>query len=173
MHSLSHLVDNIKHKGVTPNYSTDRGEALHPQNKKYWNRSNRQASAPEQVYHTFDCLASQLKPLYIQMLHMATEAEVIQKLRYQVDSYDEQQEFLLGSNQLSKEVVLNSYQHIQLCAPEENATTISAYNITIHQEHGITNFLESLSSFSSKNNWETDVYSYKVCSKFEAFFPIC
>jgi len=107
------------------------------------------------------------------MLHMATEAEVIQKLCYQVDSYDEQQEFLLGSNQLSKEVVLDSYQHIQLCAPEENATTISAYNITLHREHGIENFLESLSSFSLRNNWETDVYSYKVCSKLKALFPMC
>ena len=49
MHSLAHLVDSIRSKGVTPNYSTDSGEALHPQNRKYWSRSNKQSSAPEQV----------------------------------------------------------------------------------------------------------------------------
>jgi hypothetical protein len=49
MHSLTHLVDSIKRRGVTSSSSTERGEALHPQNKKWWSRSNRQASAPAQV----------------------------------------------------------------------------------------------------------------------------
>jgi hypothetical protein len=49
MHSLAHLVDSIKCRGVTSSSGTGRGEALHPQNKKYWGRSNRQSSAPEQV----------------------------------------------------------------------------------------------------------------------------
>ena len=49
MHSLTHLVDSIKRRGVTSSSSTERGEALHPQNKKWWGCSNRQASAPAQV----------------------------------------------------------------------------------------------------------------------------
>ena len=49
MHSLSHLVDSIKRRGVTSSSGTEQGEALHPQNKKWWGRSNRQASAPIQV----------------------------------------------------------------------------------------------------------------------------
>lgn len=49
MHSLTHLVDSIKRRGVTSSSSTERGEALHPQNKKWWGRSNHQASAPAQV----------------------------------------------------------------------------------------------------------------------------
>ena len=93
-------------------------------------------------------------PLCIQMLHMATESEVIQKLRYQVDNYDEQQELLLSSDQLSKEIASDPHQHVQLCSPATNQTTTDAYNITLHREHGITDFLESLSLFFQKNNWE-------------------
>jgi len=96
------------------------------------------------------------------MLHMAAESEVIRKLHYQVDNYDEQQELLQGSKQLSKEMASDPYQHVQLCSPDTNKTTISAYNITLHQEHGITDFLESLSSFFKRKNWEPDVYSYNV-----------
>ena len=57
------------------------------------------------------------------MLHMATESEVVQKIRYQVDSYDEQQE--QGSKELSQ--VVPSFQHVKLCAPDTNCTTIAAY----------------------------------------------
>ena len=57
MHSLTHLVDSIKNRGVTPNYSTGQGEALHPQNKKYYNRTNHQASSSEQVQYLFSPLA--------------------------------------------------------------------------------------------------------------------
>jgi len=95
---------------------------------------------------------------------MAAESEVIRKLRYQVDNYDEQQELLQGSKQLFKEMASGPHQHVQLCSPDTNKTTISVYNITLYQEHGITDFLESLSSFFKRNNWEPDVHSYDVSS---------
>jgi len=64
MHSLAHLVDSIKRRGVTSNCSTDQGEALHPQNKKHWARSNQQASAPEQVGYIFSYPTFNLTPLF-------------------------------------------------------------------------------------------------------------
>ena len=171
MHSLAHLVDGIKRRGVTSNCSTDRGEALHPQNKKYWGRSNRQASASEQVSHLLIYLVTTFISLFVQMLHMATELEVIRKLRYQVDNYDEQQELLQGSEELSGKMGSNPQQHIQLCSPDTNRTTISAYSATIHQEHGITDFLESLSLFFERNSLESDVYSYKVSVNLRCKIP--
>ena len=93
---------------------------------------------------------------------MATELEVIRKLCYQVDNYDEQQELLQSSEELSGKMGSNPQQHIQLCSPDTNCTTISAYIVTIHQEHGITDFLGSLSLFFERNSLESDVYSYKV-----------
>lgn len=161
MHSLAHLVGGIKRRGVTSNCSTDRGEALHPQNKKHWGRSNRQASASEQVGHLFSYPTLDFMFLFIQMLRMGTESEVIQKLRYQVDNYDEQQELLQGSEGLS-EVDSYSQQHVKLCSPNTNRTTISAYSVTLQLEHGITDFLGSLSQFFERNNLESDIYSCKV-----------
>lgn len=160
MHSLTHLVDSIKHRGVTPNYSTDQGEALHPQNKKYWSRSNHQPSSSEQVNDLFGHLAF-VSSLSIQMLSMATEAEVIQKIRYQVDNYDELQE-LSQSPKLSEMATSNFHPQTQLCSPEANQTTLSAYNITLHQQHRITDFLESLSRFLEKNNQAPDSDLYEV-----------
>ena len=49
MHSLTHLVESICRRGVLSSCSSDRGEALHPQNRKDYSRSNRQASAQQQV----------------------------------------------------------------------------------------------------------------------------
>ena len=51
MHSITHLIESIKGKGVTANTSTDGGEALHPQTRKYFNRSNHQETAEDQVRH--------------------------------------------------------------------------------------------------------------------------
>ena len=94
---------------------------------------------------------------------MGTELEVIRKLQYQVDNYDEQQGLLQGSEG-SPEKDSSPQQHVQLCSPNTNRTTISAYSVTLQQEHGIANFLESLSLFLEKNNLESDVHSYKVGS---------
>ena len=102
-----------------------------------------------------------------QMLHMATESEVIQKLRYQVDNCDE--ELLSTSDQLSGETASDPHQHIQLCSPAVNQTTIDAYNVTLHQTHGIPDFLESLLLFFKRNNWELDIYSCKVSSNLRYF----
>jgi hypothetical protein len=93
---------------------------------------------------------------------MAAESEVIQKLRYQVDNYDEQRKLLQDSEKSSEEMASDSHQHIQLCSPDRNRTTISAYSITLHQEHGITDFLESLSSLFKRSNWNSDIYSSEV-----------
>lgn len=63
MHSLTHLVESICRRGVLSSCSTDRGEALHPQNRKDYSRSNRQASAQEQVsflYYYFLCCHTDL-----------------------------------------------------------------------------------------------------------------
>ncbi|KAF9642488.1 hypothetical protein BDM02DRAFT_3193134 [Thelephora ganbajun] len=42
-----HLIESIKGKGVAMNMSTDSGEALHPQTRKHWQRSNHQADTVE------------------------------------------------------------------------------------------------------------------------------
>jgi hypothetical protein len=47
MHSITHLVESIKGKGATINTSTDSGEALHPQTRKHWQRSNHQPDTAE------------------------------------------------------------------------------------------------------------------------------
>jgi hypothetical protein len=94
------------------------------------------------------------------MLHMATESEVIRKIRYQVDNYDEQQEFLQGS-ELSK-VESSPQQHVKLCAPDRNSTTIAAYCLILHRRHGITDIPESLSSFFKQNDLNSEVGSCKV-----------
>jgi len=93
---------------------------------------------------------------------MATEAEVIRKLRYQVDNFDEQQELLEGSGGVSKGINPDPNHCVQLCAPETIKTTIGTYDVTLHWEHGITGFLESLSLFFKMAGLEPDVYSYKV-----------
>ena len=49
MHSLTHLTDTIRDKGVVGNGSTDCGEGLHPQVKKDYRRSNRQKTAEDQA----------------------------------------------------------------------------------------------------------------------------
>ena len=118
---------------------------------------------------TFFHPASALIYSLIQMLHMATESEVIRKLRYQVDNFDEQQELQEGSGGNSKKMAPDINHHVQLCAPDTNRTTISAYCVTLQQEHGITDFLKSLSSFFKSGNLESDVYSYMVCLELGIF----
>ena len=92
---------------------------------------------------------------------MATEAEVIQKIRYQVDNYDELQE-LSQSSKLSEMGTSNLHPQTQLCSPEANQITLSAYNITLHQQHRITDFLDSLSTFLEKSNKPPDTDLYEV-----------
>ena len=70
------------------------------------------------------------------MLHMEAESEVIRKLRYQLDNWDEQQELLKKPERFPEES-LSHHQHVQLCSPDTNSTTISAYNLIIHREHEI------------------------------------
>ena len=92
---------------------------------------------------------------------MAAESEVIQKLRYQVDNYDEQQELLQSSGGLSEKINPNLQQRVQLCSPDANCTTTNAYSVTLHWAHGIMGFLELLSSFFKRSSMESDVSSYK------------
>ena len=47
MHSVTHLIESIRGKGVTANTTTGNGEALHPQTKKYWVRTNHQPEKAE------------------------------------------------------------------------------------------------------------------------------
>jgi len=56
MHSITHLIESIKGKGVTTNTSTDGGEALHPQTRKDFNRTNHQETVEDQV-----CVRADLK----------------------------------------------------------------------------------------------------------------
>ena len=53
MHSITHLVESIKGKGATINTSTDIGEALHPQMRKLWQRSNHQPDTAEDQASSF------------------------------------------------------------------------------------------------------------------------
>lgn len=48
MHSLVHLVESIRAKGVVANTSTDGGEALHPQSKVDYRRTNKQPETMEE-----------------------------------------------------------------------------------------------------------------------------
>ena len=105
------------------------------------------------------------------MLHMEAESEVIQKLRCQVDNWDEQQE-LLENPEEPLEKMDATHQHVQLCAPATLHSTISAYSVTLHQEHGITDFLESLSSFLERHSLDPDIHSYKVSLSLRLFFLI-
>lgn len=104
---------------------------------------------------------------------MASESEVIQKLRYQVDNYDEQQELLQGLKQSSNNVASNPHHHVQLCAPDTNKTTVNAYSITLCREHGITDFPQLLSSFFKQANWEPDVCSYDVGLNLRYLYLLC
>jgi hypothetical protein len=81
---------------------------------------------------------------------MEAESEVNQKLHYQVDNWDEHQELLKGPQRQSQKMDPILHQHAQLCSPYINCTSISAYSVTIHWEHGITDFLVSLSVVYSR-----------------------
>jgi hypothetical protein len=78
---------------------------------------------------------------------MKTKSEVIQKIHYQVDNWDDQQELLRGTGKPTEKKATTHHQHVQLCSPNSNQATISAYSVTLHREHGISDFLESLSLF--------------------------
>ena len=58
MHSIAHLIESIKGKGITVNMSTDGGKALHPQTRKHWQRSNHQPDTAEDQVSRFDTLAN-------------------------------------------------------------------------------------------------------------------
>jgi hypothetical protein len=168
MHSLAHLVDSIRRRGVTSNSSTDGGEALHPQNRKYYGRSNHQVTALGQV-SGFLIFSLRFYNMDFQMLHMEVESEVIRKLRYQVDNWDDQQDLSNGLKSLSKRMGPGPHPHIWLCSPDARRTTISAYSITISREHGITDFLKSLSMFLEVNDLDSDLDSYEVWLTFTIF----
>ena len=89
-----------------------------------------------------------------------------------MDNFDEQQEPQEGSRGLSNRMAPDPNHHIQLCAPDANCTTISAYDVTLFREHGITDFLESLSLFFKRGSLEPDVYSYKVCLSLVVFLHV-
>jgi len=63
MHLITHLVESIKGKGATVNTSTDSGEALHPQTRKDFNRTNHQETAEDQVRHLTSPLPTTLTSL--------------------------------------------------------------------------------------------------------------
>ncbi|KDN42568.1 hypothetical protein RSAG8_06711, partial [Rhizoctonia solani AG-8 WAC10335] len=67
-HSLSHLVEIIQRHGTTDNYHTGLGEALHPQSKKDYRRTNHQ------------------QDFEIQMLRMHQEREIIIRIRARIDA---------------------------------------------------------------------------------------
>ena len=73
-----------------------------------------------------------------------------------MDNHDDHHDHLQAAEEVSGKINSDSH-HIQLCSKVHNQTTISAYSISIHQQHGITDFLGSLSLFFKKNNWDSDV----------------
>ena len=58
MHSITHLIESIEGKGVTVNTSTDGDEAIHPQMRKHWQRSNYQPDTAEDQVSRFDTLVN-------------------------------------------------------------------------------------------------------------------
>ncbi|KAG9094666.1 hypothetical protein FS749_012061 [Ceratobasidium sp. UAMH 11750] len=67
-HSLSHLTDIIRRLSTTDNYHTGLGEAMHPQSKRDYRRTNRQMN------------------FEIQMLRMYQEREAIMRIRARIDA---------------------------------------------------------------------------------------
>ncbi|KAG8693167.1 hypothetical protein FRC08_009289 [Ceratobasidium sp. 394] len=53
LHSLSHLTNIIRRKSTTDNYHTGLGEALHPQSKKDYRRTNHQETYKEQMLRIY------------------------------------------------------------------------------------------------------------------------
>ena len=103
---------------------------------------------------------------------MEAESEVVQKLRYQVDNWDEQQELLKSPEVPLERMNAIHHHHVQLCSPFTHHPTISAYSVTLHQEHGIPDFLELLSLFLKRCNLDPDVHSYKVSLSWSSFVSI-
>ncbi|KAG8714224.1 hypothetical protein FRC08_012222 [Ceratobasidium sp. 394] len=53
LHSISHLVGIIRRKSTTDNYHTGLGEALHPQSKKDYRRTNHQETYKDQMLRIY------------------------------------------------------------------------------------------------------------------------
>ena len=112
MHFITHLVDCIREKGVTSNYSTDSGEGLHPQSHKDWCWSNQQESAPDQVGQHLKYIIA--VDMTFQMLRMEFEREVIMNTCYHLDAYDE---YCLFNDSLSSGLNANkpfTHSHVRL-----------------------------------------------------------
>ncbi|KAJ3530334.1 hypothetical protein NM688_g7726 [Phlebia brevispora] len=73
---MKHMVDHIRAKGTVDNYGTDLGEALHPQTKRDWRRSNHQPATAED-----------------QMLRMARERDIIMQVQARIDAAQERAMF--------------------------------------------------------------------------------
>ncbi|KAJ3552152.1 hypothetical protein NM688_g4302 [Phlebia brevispora] len=74
--TMKHMVDHIHAKGTVDNYGTDLGEALHPQTKRDWRRSNHQPATAED-----------------QMLRMARERDIIMQVQARIDAAQERAMF--------------------------------------------------------------------------------
>ncbi|KAF9784788.1 hypothetical protein BJ322DRAFT_1109498 [Thelephora terrestris] len=130
MHSITHLVSCIQAKGAVLNYSSDSGEALHPQSHKDWGRTNQQLSAADQ------------------MLRMAFEREVIMDIRYRVNAYDEQCLFYKNVEPDINTVTHRS--HVQL-GSLDNIIHLSSYATKLRKDIHLQDLQKLLTEFLHLN----------------------
>ncbi|KAF9642489.1 hypothetical protein BDM02DRAFT_3193135 [Thelephora ganbajun] len=126
-----HLIESIKGKGVAMNMSTDSGEALHPQTRKHWQRSNHQADTVED-----------------QMLRMEYEKEVILNIRHCIEMYNQQQ--LFDDNITDKDCTpletafKHSHVHLGSC---QHGLKLLSYEKVLEETIGFHGFSDSLARF--------------------------
>lgn len=145
MHSITHLIESIRRKGVTVNTSTDNGEALHPQTRRHWQRSNHQAQTAEDQVGCFYPLVAQFLRIF-QMLRMQYEKEVVLNIRHRIEMYEQEQQF--DDNVADEDYVetLSERSHIQF-GSRQRGLSLKSYEEDLEEKLGFRKFGDSLASF--------------------------
>lgn len=142
-----HLIESIKGKGVTANTSTDGGEALHPQTKKHWQRSNHQPDTAEGQVRRFN-LVSHCTDMHSQMLRMVYEKEVVLNIRHRLEMREQQQ--LFDDNAVDRDYApleaAFEYSHVNLGSRQRGLKLLS-YEEVLEETLGFHDFGDSLAGF--------------------------
>ncbi|KAF7796307.1 hypothetical protein EIP86_007484 [Pleurotus ostreatoroseus] len=110
---MKHLVTHIRQKGTVDNYATDMGEALHPQTKLDYRRTNHQDTAGEQ------------------MLRMSRERDTVASIRSKIDAAEDNSAF----NNTSKNAPAIPV-HVTLGSPQ-HALHVGSYAQHLSKDLGI------------------------------------
>jgi len=147
MHSLAHLIESIKGKGATANTATDGGEALHPQTRKHWQRSNRQPETAEDQVRGLDLPPANVLT-YLQMLRMEYEKEVVLDIRHRIDVYEQWREFDddVADEQYNVSPATFNHSHVHL-GSRQRGLKLPSYETVLEEMLGFHNFGDSLAEF--------------------------